>query len=68
MPKSAPYTQSNTQLAAIGRNLNQIAHRLNAGENASLSARMIADLENIIRSHIAKTGNVIRAHREQRDS
>ena len=60
--------QSNTQLAAIGRNLNQIAHRLNAGESASLSARMIADLENIIRSHIAKTGNVIRAHREQRDS
>ena len=37
--------QSNYQLLTIGRNLNQIARRLNAGENASLTGNDIAALK-----------------------
>ncbi len=39
--------QSNYQLLLIGRNINQIARRLNAGENASLNSRQITELKKI---------------------
>ena len=35
---------SNYQLLSIGRNLNQIAHKLNAGEPVSLTSQYIAEL------------------------
>lgn len=43
--------QSNYQLLAIGRNLNQIARRLNAGQQASLSTQQIQALCDHIREH-----------------
>ncbi|OSI10945.1 plasmid mobilization relaxosome protein MobC [Neisseria zoodegmatis] len=59
--------QSNVQLGAIGRNLNQIARHLNAGEGASLTARYISNLEAVINGHIKQVGNIIRQHRQRQE-
>lgn len=59
--------QSNVQLGAIGRNLNQIARHLNAGEGASLTARYISNLEAVISGHIKQVGDIIRQHRQRQE-
>lgn len=56
---------SNYQLVSIGRNLNQIAHRLNAGEPVSLTAQYIADLRDIILRHIECVGRVLHTQRRR---
>ena len=55
--------QSNYQLLTIGRNLNQIARRLNAGENASLTGNDIAALKAYIDAHTSKVAAVLQTHR-----
>lgn len=57
--------QSNVQIGAVGRLLNQIAKRLNAGESASLTQRQISELGQIIDAHIAKVAKIIMAHRHR---
>lgn len=56
---------SNYQLLSIGRNLNQIAHRLNAGEPVSLTSQYIADLRDIILRHIEHVGRVLHTQRRR---
>ena len=60
--------QSNVQLGAIGRNLNQIARHLNAGESASLSDRHIRDLEKITLTHTQQVSAIIRDHRQRQEN
>lgn len=60
--------QSNVQLGAIGRNLNQIARHLNAGESASLSDRHIRELEKMIRNHTKQVSAIIRDHRQRQEN
>ena len=60
--------QSNVQLSAIGRNLNQIARHLNAGESASLSDRYIRELEKMIRNHTKQVSAIIRDHRQRQEN
>ncbi len=60
--------QSNVQLGAIGRNLNQIARHLNAGESASLSDRHIRELEEMIRNHTKQVSAIIRDHRQRQEN
>lgn len=57
--------QSNHQLLLVGRNLNQIARRLNAGENVSLNSRRIAELKTFIDGHLQKVGRVLQANRRR---
>ncbi|MFC3873685.1 plasmid mobilization relaxosome protein MobC [Neisseria musculi] len=58
--------QSNYQLVMIGRNLNQIARRLNAGENVSLSGRQITELKKFIDAHVGKVNHVLQTNRRRR--
>ena len=58
--------QSNYQLLTIGRNLNQIARRLNAGENASLTGNDIAALKAYIDAHTSKVAAVLQTHRRRK--
>ena len=58
--------QSNYQLLLIGRNINQIARRLNAGENVSLSSQQITDLKNFIDVHIGKVNHLLQIHRRRK--
>lgn len=58
--------QSNYQLLTIGRNLNQIARRLNAGENASLTGNDIAALKAYIDAHTSKVAAVLQTHRPRK--
>ena len=58
--------QSNYQLLLIGRNINQIARRLNAGENVSLSSQQIADLKMVIDAHLDKVNHVLQIHRRRK--
>lgn len=58
--------QSNYQLLLIGRNINQIARRLNAGENVSLSSQQITDLKNFIDNHIGKVNHLLQIHRRRK--
>ena len=58
--------QSNYQLLTIGRNLNQIARRLNAGENASLTGNDIAALTAYIDAHTSKVAAVLQTHRRRK--
>ena len=58
--------QSNYQLLLIGRNINQIARRLNAGENVSLSSQQITDLKNFIDDHIGKVNHLLQIHRRRK--
>lgn len=51
--------QSNQQLLAIGRNLNQIARALNANQSASLSLKFLQELEETITQHTQKVGHII---------
>ena len=60
--------QSNVQLSAIGRNLNQIARHLNAGESASLSSRHFKELEGIIFSHTKEVGSIIKRYRHWQEN
>lgn len=58
--------QSNHQLLLIGRNVNQIARRMNAGENVSLSSKQIADLKEFIDAHTGKVGRVLQTNRRRK--
>lgn len=60
--------QSNVQISAIGRNLNQIARHLNSGEGASLSQKHIADITHIIDEHIKKVGKIIAKQRQRQNN
>ncbi|SPY09110.1 Bacterial mobilisation protein (MobC) [Oligella urethralis] len=51
--------QSNQQLLAIGRNLNQIARALNANQSTSLSLKFLQELEETITQHTQKVGHII---------
>ena len=51
--------QSNQQLLAIGRNLNQIARALNTNQTTSLSLRLLQELEETISQHTKKIGHII---------
>ena len=59
-------SQSNYQLVMIGRNLNQIARRLNAGENVSLSGRQIDELKRFIEAHVGKVNHVLQTNRRRK--
>ena len=56
--------QSNYQLLRIGRNLNQIARQLNAGESASLTTQHIQELSAFIDKHTEHVGQVLLANRK----
>ena len=69
----AEYAEQNpvltdNEIAAIGRNLNQIARHLNAGESASLSDRHIRELEKMIRNHTKQVSAIIRDHRQRQEN
>ena len=57
---------SNYQLLSIGRNLNQIAHKLNAGEPVSLTSQYIAELREIINNHTECVGRVLHTQRRRK--
>jgi len=57
--------QSNNQLLMIGRNINQIARHLNAGESTALTAQYIAELKQFIEQHTEKVGQVLLTHRKR---
>ncbi|WP_199900176.1 plasmid mobilization relaxosome protein MobC [Neisseria weaveri] len=57
---------SNYQLVMIGRNLNQIARRLNAGENISLSSQQITDLKKFIDAHVGNVNHVLQTNRRRK--
>ena len=57
--------QSNYQLVAIGRNLNQIARSLNMGEGVSLTSDQINALSQFIRQHTQRVGDVLRTNRKR---
>lgn len=57
--------ESNFQLLAVGRNLNQIARRLNEGKNEPVTAELIAELREIIDTHVQKASDSIRANIER---
>ncbi|VEJ50434.1 plasmid mobilization relaxosome protein MobC [Neisseria weaveri] len=59
-------SQSNYQLVMIGRNLNQIARRLNAGENVSLSSQQIAELKKFIDAHVVRVNHVLQTNRRRK--
>ena len=49
----------------IGRNINQIARHLNAGESVSLTVQHIIELKQIIEQHTEKVGQVLLTHRKR---
>ena len=57
--------QSNAQLLRIGRNINQIARQLNAGENISLTTPHILDLKAFIDAHTETVARVLSNNRRQ---
>ena len=57
--------QSNAQLLRIGRNINQIARQMNAGENISLTTRHILDLKAFIDAHTETVARVLSNNRRQ---
>ena len=57
--------QSNYQLVAIGRNLNQIARNLNMGEGISLTSDQINTLSQFIKQHTQRVGDVLRTNRKR---
>ncbi|RMH94407.1 plasmid mobilization relaxosome protein MobC [Lysobacter pythonis] len=57
--------ESNNQLRAIGRNLNQIALMLNRGEQAGDLSAVVARLVNEINQHTEKVHAVIRSNLER---
>ena len=57
--------ESNYQLLAIGRNLNQIARRLNEGKHAKITVEQIEKLSSIIDKHTDTVSTAIRASLER---
>ncbi|PRE74021.1 plasmid mobilization relaxosome protein MobC [Burkholderia multivorans] len=57
--------ESNYQLLAIGRNLNQIARRLNEGKSAKVTVEQIEKLTAIIDKHTDVVSTAIRASLER---
>jgi hypothetical protein len=57
--------ESNYQLLAIGRNLNQIAKRLNEGAPEQLTLREIRELKQQIDAHTGAVARAIRASVER---
>ncbi|MEQ7359062.1 plasmid mobilization relaxosome protein MobC [Xanthomonas campestris pv. campestris] len=57
--------ESNYQLLAIGRNLNQIARRLNEGKSARVTVEQIKMLADRIDQHTKKVADAIRASQER---
>lgn len=57
--------QSNFQLVALGRNINQIARQLNAGEPVSLSTQFLADIKQMIDKHTEKVGQILLTNRKR---
>ncbi|EKU28237.1 hypothetical protein C660_21385 [Alcaligenes sp. HPC1271] len=57
--------ESNFQLLAVGRNLNQIARRLNEGKYEPVTVERIAELRRIIDAHVQKASDSIRANIER---
>ncbi|MCA8504785.1 MobC family plasmid mobilization relaxosome protein [Burkholderia multivorans] len=57
--------ESNYQLVAIGRNLNQIARRLNEGKNAKVTVEQIEKLTAIIGKHTDVVCTAMRANLER---
>lgn len=57
--------RSNYQLLRIGRNLNQIARQLNAGENMSLTSRQIKELKAFIDVHTDRVNQVLQTQRKR---
>ena len=56
--------ESNHQLLAIGRNLNQIAHALNASKRESVKAydvELVEELAKAVKRHVRKVGDALRA-------
>ncbi len=56
--------ESNHQLLAIGRNLNQIAHALNATRGKSVDSydrEMVSELADAVKRHVRKVGDALRA-------
>ncbi|HEF5786750.1 mobilization protein [Burkholderia multivorans] len=58
-------SESNYRLLAIGRNLNQIARRLNEGKNAKVTVEQIEKLTAIIDKHTDVVSTAIRASLER---
>lgn len=57
-------SESNHQLLAIGRNLNQIAHALNAVRGKSTveyDAELVQNLADAVKRHVKKVGDALRA-------
>lgn len=59
--------ESNYQLLALGRNLNQIARSLNAGKHEPVTVEMIASLSELIQKHTEVVSQAIRASLERWD-
>lgn len=57
--------QSNYQLLRIGRNLNQIARQLNAGESAVITTQHIQELKAVIDAHTDRVNNVLSTNRKR---
>ncbi|SEP32568.1 mobilisation protein (MobC) [Pseudomonas sp. ok266] len=57
--------ESNYQLLTLGRNLNQIARRLNDGENEKVTLERIEALSGLIRKHTEVVSRSIRASLER---
>jgi len=52
---------SNYQLLAVGRNINQIAKALNEGGESHNISELILDLRKVIKVHVKAVSNVLRA-------
>lgn len=57
--------ESNFQLLAVGRNLNQIARRLNEGKYEPVTVERMEELRKIIDAHVQKASDSIRANIER---
>lgn len=61
----AALADSNYQLLALGRNLNQIARRMNERKSQDFPAKRVDDLERIIATHTREVAVVLRASTER---
>jgi hypothetical protein len=59
--------ESNCQLLALGRNLNQIARSLNDGKYEPVTVEMITALSGLIQKHTEVVSKAIRASLERWD-
>lgn len=57
--------ESNYQLLAIGRNLNQIARRMNEGKQGAIAVEQIERLSEVISNHAEKVSKAIRSNLER---